>query len=76
MGTGSMKNISMKQTNKNVDDDGTGVKPKHFLLRGIRYKSRCDQIQQMWDRDRKIAIFFSIYLFIFPGKNFMRLKFI
>ena len=55
MGTGSMKNISMKQTNKNVDDDGTGVKPKHFLLRGIRYKSRCDQIQQMWDRDRKIA---------------------
>ena len=40
---------------KYLDDDGTGVKPKHFLQRKIRYTSGGDQIQEMWDIDRKIA---------------------
>ena len=38
-----------------LDNDGTGVKPKHFLQRGIRYTYFCDPVQKMWDRDRKIA---------------------
>ena len=44
----------MKQTNKYLDDDGTGVKPKHFLQKGMIYTSGCDQMQQVWDRYRKI----------------------
>ena len=39
---------------KNLDGDGTGVKPKHFLQIRIRYTSSGDQIQEMGDRDRKI----------------------
>ena len=31
------------------------MKPKYFLLRGMRYKSSCDPIQGMLDRDKKIA---------------------
>ena len=30
------------------------MKPKHFLQIGMRYRSGCDPIQKMWDRDRKI----------------------
>ena len=70
----------MKQTKKYLDDDGTGVKPKHFLQRGMRYTSGCDQIQQMWGRDRKTAREKLVEkenqldLFIFLGQNSVRLK--
>ena len=40
---------------KYLDYDGTGVKPKKILQRRMRYTSCGDQIQEMWDRDRKIA---------------------
>ena len=53
MGIGFMTDISMKQTKKYLDDDGTEVKPKTFLQRVMRYKSGCDQIQKMRDRYRK-----------------------
>ena len=35
------------------DDYGTGVKPKYFLRRGIRYTPSYDTIQQMCDRDQE-----------------------
>ena len=38
-----------------LDDNGTGVKPKNFLQRGMRYTSGYDPIQQIWDRNWKIA---------------------
>ena len=40
---------------KYLDDDGTGVKPKNFLQRGMRYTSIGDPIQEIWEIDRKIA---------------------
>ena len=35
------------------DDYGTGVKPKYFLQRGIRYTPSYGPIQQMCDRDQE-----------------------
>ena len=40
---------------KYLNDDGTGVKQKHFKKTGMGCSSGYDPIQQMWDRDRKIA---------------------
>ena len=40
---------------KYLDDDGSGVKPKHLLQMRMRYTSGGDIIQEMWNRDRKIA---------------------
>ena len=31
------------------------MKPKKILQGGMRYTYGCDSIQEMWDRDRKIA---------------------
>ena len=44
-----------KTEKRYLDDDDTGMKPKHFLQRGSRYTSGCDPIQKFWDRYRKIA---------------------
>ena len=38
-----------------LDDDDTGVKPKHLLQRGMIYTPGYDPIQKMWDRDQKTA---------------------
>ena len=65
---------------KYLDDNGTGMKPKHFLQRGMRYTSGCDPRQQFWDRDSKISRdsfgrkIESIDLFIFLGQKSVRLK--
>ena len=40
---------------KDLDDDVTGVKPKHFIKTGMRCPSGYNQIKKMWDRYRKIA---------------------
>ena len=40
-----------KKYKKYLYDDGTGVKPKYFLQRGIRYAPVYDTIQQMCDID-------------------------
>ena len=38
---------------KYLDDDGSGVKPKHFFIEtGIRRSPCSDPAKQMWDRDR------------------------
>ena len=39
---------------KYLEDDGSGVKPKHFLQRRIKCISFGDPLQAMWDRYRKI----------------------
>ena len=40
---------------KYIDDDGSGAKPKNFLQIITRCKSFGYPIQEMWDRDSKIA---------------------
>ena len=40
---------------KYLDDDVSGVKPKHLLQRTTIYTSRGDPIQDIWDRDWKIT---------------------
>ena len=47
----------MDKTNKKkyLDDNGTGVKPKHFTKMGMRCSSVYDPIKKMWDRYQKIA---------------------
>ena len=47
--------ILIKQTKNSLDDDGTGVKPEHFIKRGMIYTSSCDTIKKIWNRDRNIA---------------------
>ena len=70
----------LNRKNIYLDDDGTEVKPKHFLQRGMRYTSGCYPIQQMWDRGRKTAreMFGKIrkpagFIYL-PGSNSVRLK--
>ena len=55
MGIGFITDITIKQQQQYFDHGDTGMKPKHFLKRGMRYTSGCDPIQTFWDRDRKIA---------------------
>ena len=53
---GFITNIYIQQQKKcYLDDDGNAVKPKHLLQRGNRYTYGCDPLQEMWDRDKKIA---------------------
>ena len=47
--------INTTDKKKYLDDDGSGVKPKHFLQRRTRCISFGDPIYELWDRDRKIA---------------------
>ena len=55
MGVGFITYIKIKQKKNYLDDDDTEVKLKHFLQRGMRYKSGYDPKHKMWNRDRKIA---------------------
>ena len=50
MGTVFITDITIKQTKYYLDDDGTGVKPKHFLHRGMIYTPGYDPKQQMRDK--------------------------
>ena len=45
----------MQQTKKNLDDDGSGVKPNHSLQRRMKCISFGDILQAIFDRDRKMA---------------------
>ena len=65
---------------KYLDDDGSGVKPRHFLQRGMKWKSFGEPLQAMWNRDRKITRY-NFYkkenqldLFILLDQNSVKLK--
>ena len=55
MGIGFITDISIKQTKKYLNDDGTRVKPKDFLQRGTRYTPGYYPIYQILDRYWKIS---------------------
>ena len=47
--------INTTDKKKSLDDDGSEVKPKYFLQRGMRCISFGDPLHELWYIDRKIA---------------------
>ena len=48
-------NRYINTSDKNLDDDGSGVKPNHALQIRMKCISFGDSLQAMFDRDRKMA---------------------